>query len=214
MYRSLFTLYLLFLSLSWTGICHAQANAELYDAVAPPDSAFIRAFNMTDSSIQFEVSTKIHDQRIPAGQFGGYRFVEPGSHRLTINGHSIQVDLTANTASTLIYRTEQIQVVNDSLINEPRRAQISFYNLTSSDAVLETADGKHRVIGPVTPGQTSSRMINEVRIGLAASIERYNTKKHYEPLLLRRGQSYSYAVLSDNSGYKVVSATNTIDAND
>lgn len=187
-----------------------DANADLYDAVAPADSAYIRVLNLNESSIEAGLTSKTRPQRVPAGQFGGYRFVTPGAHRISIGEQSMDLDLQANTASTLIYRDGQLQLLNDAFINEPRRAQIAFYNLTAMDAALKTVDGQHIVVDPLGQNQTGSRMVNEVKIGFAAYAgERLLVS--YEELLLRKGRSYSYALLPDGSGFRAVMLANSID---
>ncbi|WP_231701656.1 alginate O-acetyltransferase AlgF [Halopseudomonas salegens] len=197
--------------LIFSSLATAQdANADLYDAVAPADSAYIRVLNLSDISIEVGLTSKTRSQRVPAGQFGGYRFVPPGSHRISIGEKTLEAELKANTASTLIYRDGQLQLLDDAFINEPRRAQIAFYNLTGTDATLKTADGQHTVVDTLGQNQTGSRMVNEVKIGFAA-YQGERLLASYEELLLRKGRSYSYALMPDASGYRAVMLANSID---
>jgi alginate O-acetyltransferase complex protein AlgF len=204
--------YVLAILLSvFSGLALGQdGNADLYDASAPPDSAFIRVLNLTDISIEATLTTKTRAQRVPAGQFSGYRFVPPGNHRVSIGKQSLEVELKANTASTVLYQDGQLQLLADQFVNEPRRAQIAFYNLTEIEATLKTADGKHVVVDTLGPNQTASRMVNEVKIGFAA----YQGERllvSYDELLLRKGRSYSYALLPAAGGFRAVTLANSID---
>ncbi|PKM29742.1 MAG: alginate O-acetyltransferase [Gammaproteobacteria bacterium HGW-Gammaproteobacteria-11] len=199
----------------WLMLCSAlataqDANADLYDAVAPADSAFIRVLNLSDISIEVGLTSKTLTQRVPVGQFSGYRFVPPGTHRITIGEQSLETELKANTASTVIYRDGQLQLLDDAFVNEPRRAQIAFYNLTGMQAALKTADGQHVVVETLGQNQTGSRMVNEVKIGFAA-YEGERLLVNYEEQLLRKGRSYSYALMPDASGFRAVMLANSID---
>ncbi|MGB3598059.1 MAG: alginate O-acetyltransferase AlgF, partial [Pseudomonas neustonica] len=86
------------------GTASAQdANADLYDAVAPANSAFVRVMNLSDTGVEATLTSKTSAQRVGAGQFSGYRFVEPGLHRIGVAGQVLEAELEANTASTVLY---------------------------------------------------------------------------------------------------------------
>ena len=205
-----FTLVAGWLALSSALATAQDANADLYDAVAPADSAFVRVLNLGDLSIDVGLTGKTRPQRVPAGQFSGYRFVPPGMHRISIGEQTLEAELKANTASTVIYRDGQLQLLDDAFVNEPRRAQIAFYNLTGMQAALKTADGQHVVVETLGQNQTGSRMVNEVKIGFAA-YEGERLLVNFEEQLLRKGRSYSYALMPDASGFRAVMLANSID---
>lgn len=188
-----------------------DANADLYDAVAPANSAFIRVMNLSDSGVEFTLTSKTTAQRIAAGQFGGYRFVEPGMHRIGVAGKTLESELKANTASTVLFRDGQLQLLQDDVVNEPARAQIVFYNLTGDEAMLTTVDGKTPVVDKRGAYQNGSRMVNEVKIAFAAYAGERKLAAYPEQLL-RKGRSYSYALLPDGEGYRSLAVANSVDA--
>ncbi|MCX5511508.1 alginate O-acetyltransferase AlgF, partial [Pseudomonas sp. BJa3] len=69
----------LFTALALTAASHtalaADGTADLYDAVAPADSAFVRVLNRSASSIDVALSVKLNAQKVAPGQLIGYRFV-------------------------------------------------------------------------------------------------------------------------------------------
>ncbi|WP_259364809.1 alginate O-acetyltransferase AlgF [Pseudomonas sp. 5Ae-yellow] len=188
-----------------------DANADLYDAVAPANSAFIRLMNLSDAGVEVTLTSKTSAQRVGASQFGGYRFVEPGTHRIGVAGQALEVELKANTASTVLYRNGELELLTDDVVNEPARAQIVFYNLTDTDAALTTVDGKTPVVDSRPPFQNGSRMVNEVKIAFAAYAGERNLVAYPEQLL-RKGRSYSYALLPEGGGYRGLAVANSIDA--
>lgn len=200
----------------WAGFSSASAsaqdaNADLYDAVAPANSAFIRVMNLSDTGVEITLTSKSTSQRVGAGQFGGYRFVEPGTHRIGLGGKTFEVELEANTASTILYRDGQFQLLADEVINEPARAQIVFYNFTNTDAALTTADGSTPVVPSRAINQNGNRMVNEVKISFSAYAGERKLADFPEQLL-RKGRSYTYALLPEGEGYTGLMLANSIDA--
>ena len=194
------------------GTASAQdANADLYDAVAPANSAFVRVMNLSDTGVEATLTSKTSAQRVGAGQFSGYRFVEPGLHRIGVAGQVLEAELEANTASTVLYRNGQLQLLKDEVVKEPARAQIVFYNLTDVNAALTSADGARPVVSSRSAYQNGSRMVNEVKISFAV-YQAQRKLADYEEQLLRKGRSYSYAIMQEGGGYRSMMVANSIDA--
>lgn len=209
--RCFAVLLMLWASLGSATVMAQDANADLYDAVAPANSAFIRVMNLSDAGVEVTLTSKTSAQRVAAGQFGGYRFVEPGTHRIGVAGQTLEAELKANTASTVLYRNGTLVLLVDDVVNEPARAQIVFYNLTDTPAALTTVDGKTPVVESRPPFQNGSRMVNEVKIGFAAYAGEQSLVTYPEQLL-RKGRSYSYALLPEGGGYRALAVANSIDA--
>lgn len=187
-----------------------ESNADLYDAVAPADSAFVRIINLSNSTISATLTGKVNPQRIAVNQLGNYRFVTPGKHKVSTEKTSIDLDLKANSAVTLVYENNQLTLINDQFSNEPRKAQIAFYNLTNQPLALKTADGKQEVISTLNKNQTASRKINEIKIAFAAYL---GSKKiiDYPINFLKKGGSYSYFVIPQGTSYKAIAQQSGID---
>ncbi len=204
-------LSVLLLTFSWSISQAAQdGNADLYDAVAPANSAFVRVLNLSERNIEVTLSGKNKPQAVTSGQFGGYRFVAPGQHRIAVGDKVLESELKANTASTVIYRDGELLLIADQFVNEPRKAQIAFYNLTEKPAALKTVDGQHVVVETINRDQTGSRMVNELKIAFAAYAEA-DKLVSFDELFLKKGRSYSYALLPAGNGYRAISLTNSID---
>lgn len=206
-------LSVLLLTFSWSISQAAQdGNADLYDAVAPANSAFVRVLNLSERNIEVTLSGKNKPQAVTSGQFGGYRFVAPGKHQIAVGDKALESELKANTASTVIYRDGELLLIADQFVNEPRKAQIAFYNLTDKPAALKTVDGQHVVVEMITRDQTGSRMVNELKIAFAAYAEAEADKLvSFDELFLKKGRSYSYALLPAGSGYRAITLANSID---
>ncbi|AUF95882.1 alginate O-acetyltransferase complex protein AlgF [Pseudomonas sp. BIGb0278] len=185
----------------------AEGNADLYDAVAPADSAFVRVLNLSQSNIDVSLSGKVNPQKVAAGQLSGYRFIPAGTHKIAVGGKAIEPQLKANAASTVVYDGKQLKLIADKYVNEPKKAQIAFYNLSDKQAALKTVDGKHVIVDPLSNGQTGSRMVNEIKIGFAA-YEAEQKVASFDELFLKKGRSYSYVLLPDN---RSMSMANSID---
>lgn len=188
----------------------AEGNADLYDAVAPADSAFVRVLNLSDSSIDVTLSGKVNPQKVAAGQLSGYRFTPAGAHKIAVGGKAIEPQLKANAASTVVYDGKQLTLIADKYVNEPKKAQIAFYNLTPAQAALKTEDGKHVVVDPLANGQTGSRMVNEIKIGFAAYVAEQKVAE-FDDQFLKKGRSYSYVLLPQGNGYRSMTLANSID---
>ncbi|MBF8161201.1 alginate O-acetyltransferase AlgF [Ectopseudomonas hydrolytica] len=187
-----------------------DGNADLYDPVAPANSAFVRVLNLSERNIEVTLSGKNKPQVVTSGQFGGYRFVAPGKQRIAVANQAVEHELKANTASTVIYRDGQLLLIADQFVNEPRKAQIAFYNLTDKPAALKTVDGQHVVVDTIQRDQTGSRMVNELKIAFAAYADDEQLVG-FDELFLKKGRSYSYALLPTENGYRAITLANSID---
>lgn len=199
------------LLLGLAGLAQAKdSNADLYDAVAPADSAFVRVLNLSSGSVEVSLSGKINPQKVAGGQLSGYRFVPNGVHRIAIGGQSLEADLKPNTASTVIYDGGKLTLLADAFVNEPKKAQVAFYNLTAEPVALKTVDGKHAIVEALPQNQTGGRMVNEIKIAFAA----YAGDKSlatFDEQFLKKGRSYSYLLLPAGSGFRTISLANNID---
>ncbi|MFN3767965.1 alginate O-acetyltransferase AlgF [Ectopseudomonas guguanensis] len=187
-----------------------DANADLYDPVAPANSAFVRVLNLSERNIEVTLSGKNKPQVVTSGQFGGYRFVAPGKQRIAVANQAVEHELKANTASTVIYRDGQLLLIADQFVNEPRKAQIAFYNFTDKPAALKTLDGQHVVVDTIQRDQTGSRMVNELKIAFAAYADNQQLIG-FDELFLKKGRSYSYALLPAANGYRAITLANSVD---
>jgi len=194
------------------GTSHANENdgAELYDAAAPADSAFVRVLNLSNSSLRVALAGKNQAQQIAAGEIGGYRFTPPGETRLEIGKQTISATLAANSATTFIHDGQQLRTLQDAFVNEPRKAQVRFYNPSGQSLALKTLDGRHVIVEEVAAGQNGSRMVNELKIAFAA-YSGDNKVADFPEVFLKKGRTYSYLILPTSGGVRAVSMANALD---
>lgn len=190
-----------------------EVNADLYDAVAPANSAFVRVLNLSNGVVDFSLSSKKTAQKVGPNQLGAYRFTPPGKTTLTIGSARIESDLKANAASTLLYIDGTLTELKDIYVNEPKKAQLAFYNLTAIPTALKTADGKHEVVAALGKAQTGGRMVNEFKIAFAAYAGEQKVAS-FDEMFLKKGRSYSYVLLPEGDGYRAISQANAIDPAD
>ncbi|MBT1445099.1 alginate O-acetyltransferase AlgF [Shewanella sp. JM162201] len=185
-------------------------NAELYDAAVPADSGFVRVLNASRQPVMVTLSGKRQPQRVAAMQFGGYRYTQPGHYRLEVEGASIELDIRANMATTVLYHQGQLQGLDDQLVLDLKRAQLNFYNLAMSALSLKTSGGKSEVIAAVAPKTNGHRMVNELKMGFEA-FDGDAAVGQFEAQLLRKGRSYSFAVIEDEQGKNSISHVSFVD---
>ena len=189
----------------------ADGNDELYDAVAPADSGFIRVLNLTDTPATVSLSGKKGNQTISAGNLGGYLFSSPGKQTLAINGSPSDLPVETRKAVTAVYRGGSLTLLGDDVPQDARKANVVFYNLTDQALSLKTADGKHALVQDVAPGQLASRKVNEIKIPLAAYAGT-NKVVDFSELFLRKSRSYSFLVIPGSNGTRGMSLADTVDA--
>jgi alginate O-acetyltransferase complex protein AlgF len=101
-------------------------------------------------------------------------------------------------------------VLKDIYVNEPKKAQLAFYNMTDTPVALKTVDGKHVVVEPIAKAQTGGRMVNEFKIAFAAYAGEQKVAS-FDEMFLKKGRSYSYVLLPNGAGYRAISQANSID---
>lgn len=209
-------IFVVFFLLFTAGAVQAQdsaSNAELYDAVPPPESSFVRTVNLSTKTILVNLSGTEDPQSVAPGQLSPYRFVPKGQRVLTIVGHqhSLNMDLTPDTGNTVIFDGTQLTILADTFDDDRRKAQIGFYNFTPQNVSLKTSDGKYIIVDSVGRNQTKGRKVNELKVSLAAYIGEERISE-YQEFFLRKGRSYSYLLFSEDNGYRAVVLENSIDA--
>lgn len=189
----------------------ADGNGELYGAVAPADSGFVRVLNLSDAPAEVQLSEKKNSQTVSAGNLGGFQFSSPGKKTLTVNGISTSFDLETRLAVTAVFDGATLTVIRDKVPQDARKAYVSFLNLTDQAVSLKTQDGKHVLVKELAKGEHGSRKVNEIKIKFA--VYAGDTKlQEYEDTFLRKGRSYTFAVVPEAPGYRLLSLADTVEA--
>lgn len=191
------------------GYAVADENAALYDDAIPEDAAFVRVANVSDQPVTFIVDGK--RQSIGGRQMGGYLILKEGEFSAEVNGLKESLVLKAKSGLTLRYDGKSLGILVDSLPEDTRKSQVMFYNFSEQPLALKTGDGKHVIIEPVAPGQSGVRAVNEVKMPFSAYAGDEPVAS-YEPILLRKGQTYSYVIMQGEAGELTAQAkANTVD---
>lgn len=204
-YRMFFSLFA-----SLALVTQVQANEDLYDAVAPANSAFLRVLNLTGSGADVKVTGKSATQKVTAGQLGGYMFSPAGKVSITVNKVAGEYDLAADTATTFVFDGNALIKLDDKYVNDPRKALVSFYNLSDKPVALKTADGKHALVDELGKNATGNRLVNEIKISLAAYAGDSKVAD-FDEQFLKKGRSYSYVLIEQGGRLRTIAVANAVD---
>lgn len=190
----------------------ADNNEELYDAVAPADSAFVRLLNTHRQPENFSIGGFSKSLLVGAAQVSPYLFLPSGDYQFNAGTATLTLNLPKHHAVTLVFDGEKIVPINDQMPENAQRALVAFYNLSGSDSALKTADGRFDLVTALPPRSAGFREINEVRMAFAAYDEA-RQQAVFEPLLLRKGRSYSFIIIDDgNNNLRNLATINQIDS--
>ena len=130
----------------------AQAGeGALYAAEAPDGAAFVRVVNAdaSGSLVQAEIGGKVIKEVEPLAA-SPYIYLPAGTYQLEVAGQSTPMTMKKGEFYTaVVLDSGETKVLKDVAFDNPRKALLSFYNLTDDGGVsLKTADGKVAVIDP------------------------------------------------------------------
>ena len=104
-----------------------------------------------------------------------------------------------------------MKVIKDVAFDNPRKALLSFYNLTSNGGVtLKTSDGKVAVIDAVGSLDVANREINAVSIALGA-FQSDKALATTSEVNLQRGKVFSVFAIDVGGEPRLVVAENRVD---
>lgn len=192
----------------------SQAGEDaLYAADAPDGATFIRVVNADVSG------------NIPQATIGGkaIKDVEPlaaspyihlpaGTYQLEVGEQAAPVTMEKDRFYTaVVLDSGELEILTDKTFENPRKALISFYNLTESGGIsLKTADGKVAVIEPVESLAVANREINAVKVALAA-FDSGDALASTSPVNLQRGTVFSFFMIDVGGSPRLVVAENRVD---
>ncbi|HLT14572.1 MAG TPA: alginate O-acetyltransferase AlgF [Marinobacter sp.] len=151
-------------------MAHAGEDA-LYAAEAPDGAAFIRVVNADASGALADarIGGKSIKEVAPL-EASPYIYLAEGNYQLEAGGQQASVAMNKNEFYTVVVLPSgKMKVLKDVTFDNPRKALLSFYNLTGTGGVaLKTSDGKIAVIDAVDSLDVANREINAVTLALAA----------------------------------------------
>ncbi len=192
----------------------AQAGEDaLYAAEAPDGAAFIRVVNADASGALAEatVGDKVIKEVSPL-EASPYIYLPEGSYQVKVDGQQMTVDMKKDEFYTLVVLDSgETKLMKDVAFDNPRKALLSFYNLTGTGGVtLKTSDGKVDVIEAVDSLDVANREINAVSIALGAfqSNEALATSSEVN---LQRGKVFSVFAIDVGGEPRLVISENRVD---
>lgn len=146
----------------------AAGEESLYAPVPPADSAFVRTVNLSDA----KTAVLLDGVAFPAGenaQVSNYSVIKQGERSLSVGDKKQPVTIEAKQYYTIaITQDGTAKIIKDALIEDPSKAMLYFYNLSSSaNASLAVPSHKATVFEKVAATDSASRAINAVSVDLA-----------------------------------------------
>ncbi len=192
----------------------AQAGEDaLYAAEAPDGAAFIRVVNASVSGSLPEV--KVGDKTLSGIEpvtASSYIYLPEGTYKVTVGDQTAPVTMEKNQFYTaVVLSSGELKILKDKAFKNPRKALISFYNLTDDNGIgLKTSDGKVSVVDPVGSLSVASREINAVKVSLGAFNDG-ETVAQAAPVSLQRGKVFSFFVIDAGGSPRLIVAENRVD---
>ncbi len=191
---------------------HAGEDA-LYAAEAPDGATFIRVVNADVSGTipQAEIGNKAIKDIAPMDA-SPYIYLPEGSYELSVGDQSAPITMKKDRFYTaVVLDSGELEIISDKTFKNPRKALVSFYNLTGDDGLsLKTADGKVAVVDSVDQVSVGNREINAVKISLGAFADGQSMAKT-PPVSLQRGKVFSFFVIDAGGSPRLVVAENRVD---
>lgn len=185
----------------------------LYAAEAPDGAAFIRVVNadVSGSIPKAEIGGKAIKDIDPMAA-SPYIYLPEGTYKLSVGDQSKPITMAKDRFYTaVVLDSGELKILSDKTFKNPRKALISFYNLTGDGGVsLKTADGKVSVVDPLDPISVANREINAVKISLGAFASG-EAVAQTPPVNLQRGKVFSFFVIDAGGSPRLLVAENRVD---
>ena len=182
----------------------AVAADDLYDPAPPADAAFVRVVNATAAAAASRVGDKDFGVVGPA-EASPYRVVAKGERAVQIGAARADLSVAAGSFYTLaLDGGGQVHAVTDPTNTNLARTLLVLYNFSEApSAALKTADGGTEIIGGVAPDGHESRVVNPLKVDLAAFVGDQAVGT-FAGLSLGRGAAYSVIVTGAADAPKAV----------
>jgi len=149
----------------WQKVCADEAA--LYDK-APSDAAFVRLLNTQDRALQLSLGGK----RLSVSGFcraSDYVYLKAGLYRLEDElTQGWRGRLEAGKVYSLVTSNTGVRLLSESLFVDPRRAQLSVYNLAQAGALdIKTSQEAQQVFSKLSAGASQSRSVNPIKVSLS-----------------------------------------------
>lgn len=182
----------------------------LYDPEPPAGSAFVRVLNASGAAQTISIGERAFGE-LPDRTTSPYRVVPGGQRALAGAGEAKSLVFEAGGFYTVVLpRKGAPTALRDPVLESRAKALVVFYNLADGPRDLKTADGTVALVEGVVAGGSGSRLVNGIRVDLAAFSGAVPGAK-VASIQLERGNAYSFVLLPDGAPIWVKNATTTRD---
>jgi alginate O-acetyltransferase complex protein AlgF len=184
------------------------AQDALYDPEPPAGSAFVRVVNATDVALTPSIGERTYDA-IEGRATSSYRVVTQGEQGLVGAGSGDMLSFEAGGFYTVaVLPGGSVVTLTDPVLESRSKALVLFYNLADGTRDLKTADGTVPLIEGVATGASGSRLVNGIKVDLAAFVGEA-AGDPIPAIQLERGNAYTFIVMPDGKPAWVKNATTT-----
>lgn len=195
------------------------ARDGLYAPSRPDDEALVRVVNVSDSAMSRTVDAgpvRFHPK--DPGVTGPYRPVSPGVYLLGDPAGTVLTPERQSFVTIIVGHDAEspgaVSVFRDEAHDDPARAQLVLYNLTTQPVELVVAPSETVVFDDVAPESSRAIAVNAVSVDLIvrhrASRESRSRHDQAVSLSLSRGASVSLFAVEDESGFRVMTGDATV----
>lgn len=181
------------------GALPAQAGeGGLYAPLAPKGSAFVRAYNASNSELSVSVGNTELSDIAPLGS-SDFSYLPAGSYSAQVGSDSLAVKLDPDHFYTLVNQPgAKPKLVEEAAFQNKQKALLRVQNLSDSTLSLKTADGKAAVVDNVAPDGNGEREVNPVKVSLAL-FDGNQKISDLKPVTLARGEVVSLYITGNGS---------------
>ncbi len=148
----------------------ATAQDGLYAPVRPDETALVRVVHLNSDDQSARVTIDVGNTSyadVHAQDGTAYRPVRPGVFVVLAYGHREALTATTGTFYTAVVSPDGITILSDTYHDDPLRAQLVLYNLTSAPLRLDAVVPEATLLEAVAPGASGTRVINAIPVTLA-----------------------------------------------
>jgi hypothetical protein len=186
----------------------AAAQESVYGPAAPPGAGFVRVFFAASPAETVTVDIgNVAFGPVSGGAVTPYRPVSEGLYLLRLPGRETELFTRAGAYQTVLVTAEEIAVVPDRSHEDPAKAQLVLYNVsTRARVALVTAEAGQAVIPALAPLTGSAIAVNAVAVRFAVTVGNDDSPHTVEvaPFSLRRGASFSIFAFEPGEGVVTV----------
>ncbi len=185
-----------------------NADAGLYAAAPPPNSAFVRVLSAASDGHAVQAVIGKAKYSASAGSASTYKVVPAGKAVVQIGAATQGATFVDGRYYTLVVSgpaaKPAVAIIEDPKLDSKVKGLITFYNLTHRPSLtLKTADGKAAVVAGVASGKVAGRSVNSATTGFVV-VDGNAVIGQIPAQTVERGNAYSSIATEIGGKTKVV----------